>query len=400
MFLYIYMSNDNLVQQRFHFIDGFRAVACLLAILHHSVSAHVGRYLIGHGMPVLGDFYWNFTGSGVDFFFVLSGLLLLRPYLRDGRKLKLLVYFKKRFLRLWPTYGVALIFGALVIWYINAYPTWYNEKGIHVSFSLEETLHELPMLNLDGIYYNLAWWSVQVEAVFYIFVPFILFVFPRRAIANDVKLFVVLASSVLVTVLIQLFFDRYIPSIYSLHKILLNVGRFLDYPVCFVMGMVLATRDLYRWHGYVLMVAGTVFFFLHSFYLPLVHVGYGLFYGGMLVLVFYSPRVKKVMASPWLVWVGERSYSLFLVHLSVFYLIDNLTARITTERDIVYALITRGVGIPLSFLAAIALFHFVERKFSRGLITDRMIWPWQYDRIRHDRPTAASAGPIQDAVVL
>jgi peptidoglycan/LPS O-acetylase OafA/YrhL len=90
-----------------------------------------------------------------------------------------------------------------------------------------------------------------------------------------------------------------------------------------------------------------------------------------------------VLSTPFLVWVGERTYSIYLVHFSVFYLINNLTAHVTTERDYVYALITRGLGIPIAFFLSMLLFHFVERKFAKGLITDEMFWPWQTEKMKH-----------------
>jgi peptidoglycan/LPS O-acetylase OafA/YrhL len=369
-------------QIRFHYIDGFRAIASFMIVLHHSVSANVARFLGAHGLPYLGDFLWNLTGSGVNLFFVISGLVLLRPYLRGERAFSSLTYFKKRFIRIYPTYFVALIFGAAVIWFLNNYPTWYNEKGIHVYFSVKETLREAYLLNLDGVYFNLAWWSVQVEAFFYILVPLLIFIFPSRSKLDNKGLFLLIVGTMIGNLAMQFFFDRYFPMVYSFEHIVLNIGRIIDYPICFLMGMLLAARDFNKQHAYVFMVFGAILFFLHGFYLPIMHSGYGLFYGGVLILVFHSDKVKAFLSKPLFLWVGERSYSLFLVHLSVFYLSDNLAAYFTPHRGLVYALLTRGVGIPLAFLASMALFQLVERHFARGLVTDKMIWPWQVSKLR------------------
>jgi peptidoglycan/LPS O-acetylase OafA/YrhL len=371
-------------QIRFHYIDGFRAIASVMIVLHHSVSSNIAKFLIRHGMPYLADFFWNWTGSGVNLFFTISGLVLLRPYLRNERVFSTMTYFKKRFIRIYPTYFVALIFGAAVIWFLNNYPTWYNEKGIHVYFSVKETLREAYMLNLDGVYYNLAWWSVQVEALFYILVPLLIFIFPDKSKLTNRGLIILISLSLLGNLGLQFFFDSYFPSIYSFDKIVLNMGRIIDYFICFLMGMLLAARDYNKQQAYVLMIVGAILFFLHSYYLPIMHSGYGLFYGGVLILVSYSEQVKKFLSNPLFLWVGERSYSLFLVHLSVFYLCDNLAAYFTPERGLVYALLTRGLGIPLAFLASMILFQLVEKRFARGLVTDKMIWPWQFSKIRKD----------------
>ena len=83
-----------------------------------------------------------------------------------------------------------------------------------------------------------------------------------------------------------------------------------------------------------------------------------------------------------MLWLGERSYSLFLVHFSVFYLVDNMIARFTPGRNAIYAVLTRGVGIPLGLFAAMLLFHFVERRQAHGLVTGEYFWPWQVKKMK------------------
>ena len=376
------MSASAEKQQRFHFIDGMRAIACMMVILHHAVSANVARFLMSHGFIKFGEFFWNLPGSGVDLFFVISGLVLLRPYLRNERKFDTLIYLKKRFIRIYPTYFAALLFGAAVIWYINSFPTWYNEKGIYVIFSVRTTLMQALLFNVDGIYYNLAWWSVQVEAVFYLLVPLLIVFFPRSDKLNNSKILMIIIGCMIASLGLQLLLDRYFPILYSYHDIVLNMGRIIDYPVCFLLGMFLAAHDFSKKHAYQMLVVGTILVLMQWIYKPAIHTGYGFVYAGLVILSFNTKSIQRFLSKPLLIWIGERSYSLFLVHFSVFYLVNNLTARITTHRGFEYALITRGVGVPLSFIAAMLLFHFVERKFARGLITDDMFWPWQTSKMK------------------
>lgn len=376
------MSQTEVKQERFHYIDGFRAIASVLIVLHHSVSSNIYKVFHKFGLDEIGIFIWNLTGSGVNFFFVISGLVLLRPYLRGERTLNTGMYFKKRFMRIYPTYAAAVVFGSAVIWYINTFPTWYNEKGIHVSFTLETTLRQLLMFNLDGVFYNLAWWSVGVEALFYMLVPIIIFTFPSRHKLSNNNVIVLIALSIVGTIGLQFFSDRYLPSFYSFTKILLNTGRIVDYPVCFLMGVLLAARDFTVRQAYYFILAGTIMFSFQYIYQPMMHVGYGLFYAGIIIITFSRQSWQQFMSKPIFLWVGERSYSLFLVHLSVFYLINNLAAHFTTSRGALYGLITRGFGIPLAFLVSMILFQVVECRFARGLITDKMIWPWQKSKLK------------------
>ncbi len=78
-----------------------------------------------------------------------------------------------------------------------------------------------------------------------------------------------------------------------------------------------------------------------------------------------------------MIWFGERSYSIFLVHFSVFYLVDNFVSHFTPERNAMYGILTRAIGVPLALFCAMLLFHFVERRQAKGLMTDTKFWPWQ-----------------------
>lgn len=380
------MSDAKDRQQRFHYVDGFRAIASFMIVLHHSISSNVYYFLKGLGLEEAGLFFWNLTGSGVDFFFVISGLVLLRPYLRGQRPFHAGSYFKKRFIRIYPTYIAALILGAASIWYINTFPTWYNEKGIHVSYSVGETLRQALMINKDGVYYNLAWWSVGVEATFYILAPLIVFLFPKKETISNGKTVSIIFLSLIGSVLLQFACDRFFPIVYTFDysKLILNTGRIVDYPMCFLMGVILAARDFDIRYAKVFMIVGAIMFAGHYIYAPFMHAGYGLFYAGILVYTFGNVSWQRFLSSPFLLWLGERSYSLFLVHLSVFYFVDNITAHFTSHRGAIYGIMTRGLGIPLAIFVAMLLFQFVERRFARGLVTDRMFWPWQYSKLRRE----------------
>lgn len=379
------MSVQQKKLQRFHFVDGLRAIASVMIVLHHSVSSNIMHFLSAHGFGFFGTLWSHTTGSGVNLFFTISGLVLLRPYLRGERKFSTGIYFKKRFLRIYPTYFAAVLFGGAVIWFINTHPTWYNEKGIHVYSSWWETFKEALMFNLDGLYYNIAWWSIPVEATFYILAPFLIFLFADRAKLHSNKYVAILLSGTFIgTLVVQLIFERYAPWFYSYSNVILNTGRILEYPICFLMGVLLAARDFNKNSAYLFMGIGAVLYLAHYFYRPFEHSGFGLLYGGLLILAFNSEQLQKFLSHPVLLWVGERSYSLFLVHFSVFYFINNRAALFTSDRGLEYGLITRGLGIPLAFLVAMFFFELFEKRFVRGMVTDKMFWPWQISKFRHD----------------
>jgi peptidoglycan/LPS O-acetylase OafA/YrhL len=84
--------------------------------------------------------------------------------------------------------------------------------------------------------------------------------------------------------------------------------------------------------------------------------------------------------------LGERSYSLFLVHCSVIVLVYQLSTVFISGSGAVFTALTRIVAAPLSLFVAMLLFHFVERQFAQGLKTANSFWPID--------PTVARRGTI------
>jgi len=76
-----------------------------------------------------------------------------------------------------------------------------------------------------------------------------------------------------------------------------------------------------------------------------------------------------------MVWLGERSYSLFLFHFTAFAAVNWAVSLISPDKDLGYFFVTRFVGISIAFLGAMLIFHFVERRFARNLVTADQFWP-------------------------
>ena len=88
-------------------LDGFHAIAATLVFLYH------GSVLLGSGSFMLR--HWNVVGLfgslGVSIFFVLSGFLLYRPFVRsmvtDREFPPILDFWTRRLFRIVPAYWVA-----------------------------------------------------------------------------------------------------------------------------------------------------------------------------------------------------------------------------------------------------------------------------------------------------
>lgn len=360
------------ISERHHHLDGFRAIAAMLVVVHHSFTASVAKAIDYFHLPKISELLISFTQSGVELFFVLSGVVILTPYLKKDKAFHVIDYFRRRIKRIYPPYFVALIFGSFVIWLVHAFPTWYSP--ILMPYSWQSTLSQLFMFNIGSQYYNLAWWSLQIELLFYLLAPMIIFSFPffpkKRWKLYGIALFVLIGFAYL-----QIFLSKNYPSLYGIEILQLNLIKFIDYPICFLLGILIAGKEFSVKEALGFIIAGVLLVFGSLFYLPLAHSGFGFIYAGLIIMSFNRGLLRDFLSQPLLVWIGERSYSLFLTHFSVFYLINYLVSWFVSERNLIYGVMTRGLGVPVALLASMCLFYFVERRQARGLSTGNSFWP-------------------------
>jgi peptidoglycan/LPS O-acetylase OafA/YrhL len=356
----------NLV--RFHQIDGFRAVAILLVIFHHGLNLALRTLLEKLGFLYLSKFCQFFFGSGVDLFFIISGVVLLRPYLRRERRFETKKYFRRRIERLWPPYLVALFLSGLVVLVTTNFPNWYS-RGHLPKFSLWNWLSQLFIIYSGNVPYNAAWWSLNIEIIFYILVPLII---PLLLLCNK-KYYL---YGLLFTLVI---FSEF--AYYNIHSEANNniklVLLFISYFPCFLLASMLAYNDFSWKYGLFASMLGLLYT-VTCLVIPLnIHNGYGLFYFGLVVMSFYKGGyLNRFLQTYPILWIGERSYSLFLIHFTLFYLVDYIVSFFILSKNAYYFIWTRLLGIPAAFLVAMLIFFYVERYFARGLNTADYFWPF------------------------
>ncbi len=172
-------------------LDGLRACAFLYVFLFHSWQIPEP-----HPNFVLIDWYnrviqWGFTG--VDLFFVLSGYLITFLLLKEQSEfgnIAFLLYFKRRILRIWPLFYIAIIFGALLIpalshrhlhW--STYSEFLAQIALPMIFFVgnyalifgERTLDTFALaVNFPVANLFRPLWSVCIEEQFYLLWPLVL----------------------------------------------------------------------------------------------------------------------------------------------------------------------------------------------------------------------------------
>jgi len=370
---------------RLHQLDGLRAIACLLVLSAHSVMGPAVSALRHWGLG-----YWameinRIPQSGVELFFVLSGIVLLRPYLRGGRQFDVWQYARRRAERLFPPYWTCLLLAVPLLLIASLSPTWYSRELVP-QFHFSDLLLQVGIVNLSWTSFNGSWWSLQVEVVFYCLVPLVFYAL-RRPRIGWLPLFGAAIVALSLSLFAFCYFDRN-PTPPPVPRTLLF---FALYSPCFLMGSLVARFDFGRRAGTVLVAAGVAVALLLPFgWGGPFPVAYSLIFGGVLTLALQPGHaLERGLSHPLLVWLGERSYSLFLVHMTIFYATNYSVSLFCADRTLAYGLATRLIGIPLSFFVAMVLFHFVERPFARGLVTAEYFWPFRFVS-RHTAPMAGA----------
>ncbi len=194
------------MKERLQFIDGLRGLAVMLTVLCHT-WLYGGMYRMDNSFGGGWSRWFATFTIGVTLFMVLSGFCLTYPLVRrDGwRDLDVGDYFRRRIVRIVPPYYAAI---ALFLLLAALLPPLYRiiapahrssfftpNPGVvaaHLLFSYNAASTLVPnMPSLDG-----SFWSIELEAQFYLLLPLLLLVARRWGVGTMVAGVAVLSSAV------------------------------------------------------------------------------------------------------------------------------------------------------------------------------------------------------------
>jgi peptidoglycan/LPS O-acetylase OafA/YrhL len=320
---------------RFPLIDSLRAVAVLFVLLSHT------SFLSGANER---EWYGAFTGRlglGVTIFFLISGFLLYRPFvhvrMNGARPTRLVDFFRRRFLRIFPAYWAALT--VLAIW-----------PGLERVFSGDWWVYYGLFQAYDPAWFDKgigAAWSLSTELAFYLLLPLYAAVVARaRQVRVELLVLGLLATASVVARALVAQGDRGAPlGEASTFGITLG-GTFLWFALGMALAVVSAWLEgspgrpalvrLVERRPWLAWLAAGGFFVLLSEGIGLPRSGLVSETGwqvagqhlleGAVALCLLLPAVfgdrsggwpRRVLANRRLAWVGLISYGVFLWHLPI-----------------------------------------------------------------------------------
>lgn len=365
-------------------IEYLRAAAILLVIFNH-LSALINWGEPGppyYGMEEwLFNIYEVFVGwAGVDLFFCISGYVISLSFVQlldenkaTGREwIAAKAFWVRRLFRLIPAAWLWLF--VMVVCSVI-----FNESGIFTT--LKDNLNTVPpivfyyanFVSLDfGMIPNTVYWSLSTEEQFYFLFPVFLIVFaaplrwkvlialiliqiiPARKDPSDLLWFLKF-DAIMYGVLIYQFSHS---EMYRKLEVIIFKRPWIVIASSFVLLALLGIIPAHiKSHGLSLIAltsAGLVF--LASY-----NRGY---------VLKFNELIGKI-----LLWIGSRSYGLYLIHLPAFKITYELWYRMAGEMDNSFTPVLVLTAIPLLYILAETNYKLVETPLRRkgALISKNML---------------------------
>lgn len=323
--------------------DFLRLIMALSVFFYHSFA-----------LTAVADFKvltYFFSGTvAVNCFYILSGFLIFMSYEKTST---LKTYAKKRSARIVPAYVLVVVFSSLAGLILTTLPV--NE---YFSFQwLKYLTANLLTLNfieptLPGVFtdnklsaVNGALWTIKIEIMFYIAVPFIVYLNRKK-------------SPIIVLTILYVLSIIYYKVLFLLHQktgILLYRQFYLLLPgsLCFFVsgGLLYYYFDVFKANAtkYLIgaIIGWLVFKYFNFYYLMPISLA---------VIVVYVALIFKYLGN--FARFGDLSYGIYIWHFPIiqtliyFYLYEN-------------PLLGFSLSLILVFLFSFASWHLIEKRFLR-----------------------------------
>ncbi|TCP61047.1 acyltransferase family protein [Baia soyae] len=345
-------------------LDSLRGLAALTVVFSHLL--YVYPY-VEPNTSQNADFFWLnivkysplhifFDGHGaVILFFVLSGFVLALPYYRESFKLQYIPYIIKRFFRIYVPYIITLAFAFLLaipfVGDVVQGSSGFVKRQWGTEISMQDILDHVLFIgnSYDINQFNPVIWSLIHELRISIIFPFIMMIVLR------VNWKYIICLAVFLSIMVDL----------------ARLDYTIHYTGIFMIGAILAKhyQTIVHWlkerntlfKGFLLLLAVCFYSYSFLFYnTPSAHM-YMMddWFTAIGSVIFISISLASIRVTNVLKWapiqyMGEISYSLYLVHLPIALFMVHLLANLIPTSPILL------LSFVLALLFASLSYHFIE----------------------------------------
>jgi peptidoglycan/LPS O-acetylase OafA/YrhL len=334
-------------------LDGLRAISIILVLSVHLrlIGSTAFRFMPAGGF------------LGVDVFFVISGFLITSLLLSEHRKtrsISLSSFYWRRALRLFPALLVVLVFtGVIAIWAGSL--SALGLTPLRIASVLAYFTNWVRAFETPQTWYLFHFWSLSIEEQFYLVWPAALILLlrlkPKTALAVVV---IAIATSAVLKVALCL-------SGATTNRMYYGSDTRADSILIGCLGAMLLSYGYEKWAKALASLAGGAVIIVFAFVFVASDGFRPLYLGGLTLVslcvasiilhVTLSPagRLARFLSSSELLWIGKRSYGLYLWHWPMYEI-----ARLVPSE-----LLALLLALLLTFAAAALSYWCIEQPFLR-----------------------------------
>lgn len=335
-------------------LDALRGIAALSVALFHFTEGYDDNY--GHSGELL--FHFPYGEFGVELFFMISGLVIFMTLERTKSSLDFLV---GRFSRLYPAYWTAVLVSFTIVTLAKLPDRQVSWVDALYNLTMFQKFLDVP--NVDGVY-----WTLTSELCFYI----IMFTLHKARLLKHIN---VIALGWLLLMVLTFVLEGN-----TSLEISENVNDFLllENAHLFIAGIMLYKthkEGFSRWRWGI--IAACVFTHL------LKHEWSETLLIAVFVLVLTLILKRKLSFISWkpLLFLGTISYSFYLVHQNISYVIIKALyeSNINPNISVFIALITTILLATLiTFLVEKPMLHFLRAQYQKKTSQQPSPQQWEY----------------------
>lgn len=355
-------------------LQSLRGILALWIFICHSFAFALRGQEFGIISKIL--YFLPSGAQTVNTFIILSGFVIALVLVE--KKETLIQFYIRRLCRIYPVYIIALVVAFLLFPYMisdvlkilpwGGSSAYYQEliAKSESSQSREWFIFFLQLLNIQGVvpYYVLPFasgaifpvaWSISLECQFYAVAPFL--------ITNSKRNYYFKWSVILLLGLVSVVLTKYNPFGFSKGFLLVSFGYFMfgiaSYGVYRFMrqhSLSLTILQVFSILVLILLLFGKiwavliwVFFILFSF------MGNGKI----------EDVIRKFIESRLLVFLGDISYSIYLWHILVLWVIPMILFKLSIKSPEMHAFINIFFGGPLVVGISYLSYFFIEKPFIK-----------------------------------
>jgi peptidoglycan/LPS O-acetylase OafA/YrhL len=339
-------------------IDGLRGILASSVVVHHLIITQ-GWISTGYWGPPASNFQNNLGSTAVALFFMISAHLFCRPLLINGGKLDIVRLFEGRVTRIFPLYYVCV---AMLLLYVAI------ETGFTLAEPLPQLVRHIASWMTFGFFKQMPIngfaathvvfsqiWTLRYEWMLYLSLPVIALIARLTGVRAMVGI-VLLAVAIFVTPMFYMFVGGTIAGFLAESN---SRGARIGWGIAGVGGLlavVLGFHDAVGWRQALLL---TPFF----------------------VAVLQGGAGYRLLGTPGLRFVGDISFSIYLVHVFVIWAITQWIMD-----PVVYA--ATGPGGDIAVFTAVLLVVFALSSLTYTWI-ERPLMRWRpLTGRRAERPKA------------